>query len=187
MNHLVRQLLTLNHLEEGSDKVVMERFDMVPLIRNKIQSVSLLAQQKQAKITYYGPDELIVWGDEFKVEEVLTNYLSNAVNHVEGACRIEVHAQETEAKVRISVHNTGQPIPEKDIDRIWGKFYKVDKARTREYGGSGIGLSIVKAIMESFHQNYGVKNCDDGVEFWFELENGKSIPKDAQVKGSIHE
>ena len=53
---------------------------------------------------------------------------------------------------------------------MWDKFYKVDKAHTREYGGNGIGLSIVKAIMESFHQKYGVKNFENGVEFWFELD-----------------
>ena len=59
---------------------------------------------------------------------------------------------------------------EDDIDKIWIKFYKVDKARTREYGGSGVGLSIVKAIMESMHQEYGVENYANGVLFWFELE-----------------
>ena len=73
-------------------------------------------------------------------------------------------------KVRVSVFNTGNPIPEEDVDNIWIKFYKVDKARTREYGGSGIGLSIVRAIMDSFHQKCGVINHEDGVEFWFELE-----------------
>jgi two-component system sensor histidine kinase VanS len=72
--------------------------------------------------------------------------------------------------VRIHVFNTGKHIPENDIDKIWDKFYKVDKARTREYGGSGIGLSIVKAIMELHHRGYGVINHKDGVEFWFELE-----------------
>ena len=61
-------------------------------------------------------------------------------------------------------------IPEEELDKIWDKFYKVDKARTREYGGSGVGLSIVKAIMESMNQKYGVINYDNGVEFWFELE-----------------
>ena len=66
--------------------------------------------------------------------------------------------------------NTGLPIPKEDIGRIWEKFYKVDKARTREYGGNGIGLSIVKAIMEAFHKGYGVQNYDNGVEFWFELD-----------------
>ena len=72
--------------------------------------------------------------------------------------------------MRTSVFNTGDPIPEEDIDKIWIKFYKVDKARTREYGGSGIGLSIVKAIMESMHQQCGVRNYENGVEFWFDLE-----------------
>ena len=65
--------------------------------------------------------------------------------------------------------NTGKQIPEEDMERIWDKFYKVDKAHTREYGGSGIGLSIVKAIMESINGAYGVKNYSNGVEFWIEL------------------
>ncbi len=77
---------------------------------------------------------------------------------------------ETDGEVaRITVFNTGTPIPEEDIDHIWEKFYKVDKAHTREYGGNGIGLSIVKAVMESLHQKYGVENYDNGVAFWFEL------------------
>ena len=71
--------------------------------------------------------------------------------------------------------NTGQPIPESSIEHIWEKFYKVDKARTREYGGSGVGLSIVKAIMESIHQAYGVDNYTNGVAFWFELELQEKI------------
>ena len=61
-------------------------------------------------------------------------------------------------------------MPVEELDKIWIKFYKVDKARTREYGGSGIGLSIVKAIMESMNQQCGVKNYDYGVEFWFTLD-----------------
>ena len=77
--------------------------------------------------------------------------------------------------MRVSVFNTGMNIPEEDIDRIWEKFYKVDKARTRAYGGSGVGLSIVKAIMDSFNQNCGVINYSDGVEFWFELDAKESV------------
>ena len=70
------------------------------------------------------------------------------------------------------VFNTGQHIPEEDIGNLWTKFYKVDKARTREYGGSGIGLSIVKAIMDSHNKDCGVVNVDGGVEFWFTLDSG---------------
>ena len=72
--------------------------------------------------------------------------------------------------VRVSVFNTGDPIPDEAIEHIWEKFYKVDPARTREYGGSGIGLSVVKAVMDSFGQKCGVINYENGVEFWFELE-----------------
>ena len=83
---------------------------------------------------------------------------------------VSICVRECENKVRVSVFNTGKPIPEEDIERIWDKFYKVDKARTREYGGNGIGLSIVKAIMNSLNRECGVKNWDNGVEFWFELD-----------------
>ncbi len=171
MNEMVKKLLTLNQLEFGNDQVEMERFDLVQLIQGKLQSIQILAQQKEARISYSGSSSLHVWGDEFKVEEVLTNYLSNALNHVEGERKVEIRTSLQGKKVRTSVFNTGQPIPEEDLDQIWVKFYKVDKARTREYGGSGVGLSIVKAIMNSFHQAYGVENYDNGVEFWFELES----------------
>lgn len=99
----------------------------------------------------------------------MTNYLSNAINHCEGEKRIRIFYTQKENLLRVSVFNTGKPIPEEDIDQIWDKFYKVDKARTREYGGSGIGLSIVKAIMDAHGQQCGVINREDGVEFWMEL------------------
>ena len=107
------------------------------------------------------------------MEEVVTNYVSNALNHVNEGGRIEVRTERQGDKVRTSVFNTGSHIPEDELEKVWIKFYKVDKARTREYGGSGIGLSIVKAIMESMHQQYGVYNSADGVCFWFELDCSK--------------
>ena len=175
MNGMVQKLLTLNQLEFGNDQIVMERVDLAPILHNKIQSISILAQQKEAVITYHGADSVPAWGDEFKIEEVITNYLSNALNHVSGERRIEVTVEEADGRVCVTVFNTGEQIPEADIGQIWDKFYKVDKARTREYGGSGVGLSIVKAIMEALHQEYGVKNCENGVAFWFTLKSG-SMP-----------
>ena len=98
------------------------------------------------------------------------NYFSNAVNHCSGEKRIVVSLEERDSGVRVSVFNTGDRIPEESIPHLWEKFYKVDKARTREYGGSGVGLSIVKAIMESMNKSFGVENRENGVCFWFELE-----------------
>lgn len=170
MNQMVQKLLTLNQLESGNDVVTMERFDIVALIQGYLQSAQLLAQQNgiAVKMAEYAP--IYVWADEFKVEEVVTNYFSNAVNHCSGEKLIDIRLEQREKCVRISVFNTGAPIPEEAIAHLWEKFYKVDKARTREYGGSGVGLSIVKAIMESMNQAYGVENYSNGVCFWFELE-----------------
>lgn len=170
MNQMVKKLLTLNQLEFGNDVVTMERFDMTELIRGVIQSSSILLKQNEISLTFNTDQPMYVWADEFKVEEVMTNYLSNAIHHADFQKHIDIKYTEMEDQVRISVFNTGQPIPQEDIDNIWIKFYKVDKARTREYGGSGIGLSIVKAIMDSFHKQCGVINHSDGVEFWFELD-----------------
>ena len=171
MNKMVKKLLTLNQLEFGNETVEMDRFDITELIQGVMNASSILAAQQEISINFYQDGPAYVWGDEFKVEEVITNYLSNAINHAEGEKRIDIRYIQMEKKVRVSVFNTGKPIPEDDIDKIWIKFYKVDKARTREYGGSGIGLSIVKAIMDSFHQQCGVINHEDGVEFWMELES----------------
>lgn len=169
MNRMVKKLLTLNQLEYGNDQVIMERFDMTELIRGVANSTRILMEQKGIRLELENSEEAWVWGDEFKVEEVITNYMSNAINHADGEKLIRVFYTRSEDKLRVSVFNTGQPIPKEDIEKIWVKFYKVDKARTREYGGSGIGLSIVKAIMDSFHQRCGVINHEDGVEFWMEL------------------
>lgn len=169
MNRMVKKLLTLNQLEFGNDQVIMERFDMTELIRGVANSTRILMEQKGIRLELENSEEAWVWGDEFKVEEVITNYMSNAINHADGEKLIRVFYTRSEDKLRVSVFNTGQAIPEEDIEKIWVKFYKVDKARTREYGGSGIGLSIVKAIMDSFHQRCGVINHEDGVEFWMEL------------------
>lgn len=98
------------------------------------------------------------------------NYFTNAINYAQKDKIIDVRIVKEENSVRVSVFNTGEPIPQESVEHLWEKFYKVDKARTRAYGGSGIGLSIVKAIMESMNQEYGVVNYDNGVEFWFRLD-----------------
>ena len=170
MNHIVKKLLTLNQLEFGNNTVTMERFDITALIRNYLQSAAILCRQKEINLQMENYPPIHVWADEFMVEEVFNNYFSNALNHVAESKVIDVKLTLKEDSVRISVFNTGVPIPEESLPHIWEKFYKVDKARTREYGGSGVGLSIVKAMMESMNQKYGVLNYDNGVEFWFELE-----------------
>ena len=177
MNKMVKKLLSLNQLEVGTAQPEIERFDIIPLVRSVLGSTEILFQQKQATLELHAEESEYVWADEYMMEEVFTNFISNALNHVNGRMLIEVCLKRVGDKVRLSVFNSGDAIPEEALSQVWVKFYKVDKARTREYGGSGIGLSIVKAIMELHRQNYGVLNRDDGVEFWIELDGGENLEK----------
>ena len=170
MNQMVKNLLALNQLEFGDEEIEFERFDLTAVVRGVLQSMEILAQQDDIRVIFRQQEPVYVWADEFKVEQVIRNYVSNAFHHAGLEKVIEVKIKIQDETARITVFNTGTPIPEEDLAHIWDKFYKVDKAHTREYGGNGIGLSIVKAIMESFHQKYGVNNYDNGVEFWFELD-----------------
>ncbi|RHG61266.1 sensor histidine kinase [Coprococcus comes] len=170
MNRMVKNLLALNQLEFGEDDVQFERFDITSLISGVLQSLDILIEQKEAQVIFRHKNPVYVWADEFKVEQVVRNYVNNALNHVDGEKVIEIKITQENDMAKITVFNTGTPIPEEDLPHIWEKFYKVDKARTREYGGNGIGLSIVKAIMDSFGKGYGAINHTNGVEFWFELD-----------------
>lgn len=172
MNNMVKRLLTLNQIEFGEDELVMERFDINELVKSVAAANELRASQKELTIqTFMSEEPLYVWADEYKVEEVITNYISNAINHCCNENIIKVNVEQIDKdNVRVTVYNSGKNIPEEDIEHIWEKFYKVDKARTREYGGNGIGLSIVKAIVESMGKQCGVRNVSDGVEFWFDLD-----------------
>ncbi len=171
MNTMVKKLLTLNQLEYGTTQMEFARFDLTAVIRAVLSSYEILTIQKDVTVRFTETEPVYVWADEYMVEEVLTNYVSNAFHHAEGAKIIEVQMIPRGTRIRVAVFNTGAQIPEEELSDIWIKFYKVDKARTREYGGSGIGLSVVKAIMEAHNQSYGVKNHTSGVEFWFELDH----------------
>ncbi|MCP1110692.1 two-component system sensor histidine kinase VanS [Lachnospiraceae bacterium PF1-21] len=170
MNEMVRNLLKLNELELGGDDVVFTRFNLTELVREVVNSMEIMIRQKEAVLCFKTEEDIYAWADPYKIEQVVRNYLSNALQHLDGDKVIEVKINQHEDKLRVSVFNTGSPISEEDINHIWDMFYKADKARTRAYGGNGIGLSIVKAIMDSLHQEFGVTNYDNGVEFWFELD-----------------
>lgn len=170
MGRLVSNLLELNHIEFGNDPARMKRFDVVSLISGIIAGSEILARKYGVSIAFDPKAPVYVWSDEAKTETVFDNYLTNAIHYAGGEKKIEISISNEGENVRIQVYNTGDMIPEEDKDRIWEKFYKVDKARTREVGGSGVGLSIVKAVMETLNKPCGVINYDDGVGFWFELE-----------------
>lgn len=171
MNKMVKKLLTLNQIEFGNQHINIERFDIISVINGILRSTKLLIESKDITVEFDNKNPIYVWADEFQIEEVITNYISNAINHCAGDKIIRITVKDENGNVRVTVFNTGKNIPESELDNIWIKFYKVDKARTREYGGNGIGLSIVKATMDSLNKECGVNNVADGVEFWFDLDS----------------
>ena len=173
MNKMVKQLLTLSSLESGNSILHKENFNMTSLTEGVLSSISILIGEKNVKVDFDNSRDVFLYADEFKIEEVVTNYISNAIHHVNDNGTIKIDVSEDESNVYFSVYNTGNQIPEKDLANVWEKFFKVDKAHSRSYGGSGIGLSIVKAIVEAHGGVVKVVNKSDGVEFGFKIPRMK--------------
>ena len=173
MNHMVHQMLDLNQLEFGQKNVEMDHFDLVPIIDGLLRNSQILIDQNGIAVEFNIKGPVNVWADEFFTEQAINNYLTNAIHYAMYDKKIIIYITGAENNgVRVNVFNTGDHIPDESIPHLWEKFYKVDKARTREYGGSGIGLSFVKAVMDSFHRKCGVENVPGGVNFWLELDKG---------------
>lgn len=177
MDTLVKQLLELMKLEYGKREFNNENFDIVELINEVIRKCKVMIEEKNIDIVFPSESPVMVNADDFYIEQVVTNYFTNAIKHtieVNKEKKIEIRIEEKEDKIRISVFNTGNNIPEEHINKIWGRFYKEDTSRNRTDGGTGIGLALVKAIMNNYKNDYGVINKENGVEFYFDLDKEKS-------------
>ena len=130
-------------------------------------------KRKKINVIFNKSGEVKVYADDFYIEQVVSNYFTNAIKHakeVDGKKEIRITLEKKEKLAIVTVFNTGEQIAEENMTRIWNRFYKIDTSRNREDGGTGIGLSFVKAIMHNYGKNYGVRNVENGVEFYFELE-----------------
>ena len=168
MDKLVKELLELMKLEYGKREFNNTEFNILELEKEVIRKSQMMIDEKNIEIKLETPDEINVIADDFYIEQVITNYFTNAIKHVEERngkkiIKIENDVDIEKNKVRIKVYNTGEHIPEEHLNRIWNRFYKVDASRSRKDGGTGIGLAFVKAIMSNYGNSYGVINKDDGV------------------------
>lgn len=175
MDRLVKQLLELMKLEYGKRDFNNESFDIVALINEVIKKCNVMVVENNIKVYFDCKNVIMAYADIFYVEQILMNYITNAIRYskeVNGERKIEINIYlDTEKnKIRVSIFNSGDNIEEKELQRIWGRFYKVDSSRNREKGGTGIGLAFVKAIMNNYQNEYGAVNKENGVEFFFELD-----------------
>ena len=175
MDKLVKRLLELMKLEYEDIEFNDKNFDVAELIHEVIRISKVKLEEQNIEVIFDEKDPIYVFADDFYIEQVITNYFTNAIKNIKeinGKKQIKVTTQKSDeqGKIRISVFNTGDHISEENKERIWNRFYKVDSARSREKGGTGIGLSLVKAIMVKYNNSYGIENVEDGVEFYFELK-----------------
>lgn len=170
MNKLVRDLLDLSQIESGYFPLEKRNINFRSYLDELVVKYEPLFKGKGILPQLVSPDSITVNADPVRCEQVLINYLNNAINYCDERKLIMIKASTRDDKVRVSVFNSGPPIPEEALDKVFTSFYKVDRARTRSYGGTGIGLSVVKAIQELDGNRFGVQNLADGVEFWFELD-----------------
>lgn len=152
MTNIVQDLLTLSRLDAGNAEMVLSRFSFNEAIASVIRSSALNAKQRQHTLTYEGAGELpLIVGDRNRLEQVMMNIVGNAIKYTpDGGC-IRVTAGALPDTVWMEVSDNGIGIPEKDRERIFERFYRVDKARSRESGGTGLGLSIAREIVQRHH------------------------------------
>ncbi|SHK41363.1 sensor histidine kinase [Tepidibacter formicigenes] len=170
MDKLVRDLLNLSQIESGYFQLERTDFDISSVINQVISKYKNILEEKGIDLRFRSKENIVVNGDIIRIEQILVNFINNAINHVDNKKIIGISIESEEQKVRVYVFNSGKHIPEESLDKIWTSFYKVDKARTRDYGGSGLGLSIVRGIQELHNNDFGVDNVDGGVRFWFEMD-----------------
>jgi len=149
MTRLVKDLLVLSSLEQ-SDQLNKSEFNMLTLVSDVVDTMSLVAKEQGHRLILRTSGDLgSFYGDRDKIEQLLYNIISNSIKYTPNGGKIEVVATALLGSVSISVQDTGIGIPEKDLGRLFERFYRVDKARSREKGGTGLGLAISKGIVDA--------------------------------------
>ena len=177
MDTMVKQLLELMKLEYQERKMEDSEFDLRELINEELKRESKILKENNITVEFDDTEKINVYASQQYIEQVVNNYLTNAIKHCEeraGEKKITIRTEKvSEQKLRLFIYNTGEKIAEEDLPKIWGRFYKADTSRNREKGGTGIGLAIVRAIMNNYHNDYGVKNYENGVEFYCDINTKK--------------
>ena len=172
LKELVDDLISISKFETGV-KMSMRYFPISKAIEETVSELSDLAQSKDVGLTFSNghSEEITVFGDEQRLKQVLVNLVDNAIKYTPKSGMIDVKLDIREKDVSVIVQDNGIGIPKKDLPRIFERFYRVDKARSRDIGGSGLGLSIVKHILEAHSSQIRVDSeVDKGTKFEFVLK-----------------
>jgi signal transduction histidine kinase len=174
LNGLVLETIELSKLETGSYKLNLSQFDIKPFIENIFDKFENDLRYKNMSADVYLQDIKVI-ADQSKIEQVIKNLVSNGIRYSSEGESIEVRTKIKEKSLYVGIRNYGAHIEEHEIEQIWNSFYRVEKSRNKEHGGSGLGLTIVKNILDIHKSDYGVRNLENSVEFYFSLEIVENI------------
>ena len=169
LNILVEDILTLSKIQANKDTLNKEDFDLVLLINNIIKRYSIYKETEGYNFELNMPSEVIINADKKKIEQVIYNLINNAINYTGDDNKVIINVIAGK-KIRVEIKDTGKGIKEEDLPHIWEKYYHSKKKHKRNVIGTGIGLSIVKTILESHKFKYGViSEVGNGTTFYFEI------------------
>lgn len=171
LSNLLNDLIDISMIESGEMRMSYRYFDINIFIQSIVNEFVPMAGEKNIKLIFNPAKEgLQVFGDKDKIRQVFVNLLQNAIKYTDEGS-IEILLDEEKKLVKISVKDTGIGIPEEDLNRIFERFYRVDKARSRAVGGTGLGLAIVKHIIEAHNSKIIVQSKQgEGSTFSFKLK-----------------
>lgn len=168
---LVNDILTLSKMQSDIDKLNYSKFDLTKLIQDIIKRYSVLKETENYHFIYNNNKKLMVEADQKKIEQVIYNLINNAINYTGSDNKIIIKTIDKEETIRVEITDTGKGIDEKDIPYIWNKYYKNEKEHKRSLVGTGLGLNIVKSILELHEYEYGVNSeKNKGTTFYFEIK-----------------
>lgn len=171
LTNLVNDMLDLGKLQAGVQELHITTFNITEEIRNIIQRYDKLLSVKEYDFIFKYTDDVMVQGDVIKIHQVMYNLINNAINYCGEDHQVMIHQDITQDSVYFSVCDHGSGISQDQLPYIWERYYKIDKTHTRTKVGSGLGLSIVKVILELHKVKYGViSKLDEGTTFWFQLD-----------------
>ncbi|MEM6829260.1 MAG: ATP-binding protein [Bacteroidota bacterium] len=177
---LVQDILTISQIESGDIKMHFENFDMAALCIEVLDQLEVKAEKKGIALSLpkIVSDPIIVRGDYRRIYQVVMNLVSNAIKYTKKGGQANISFKEVNEKIQITVEDSGRGIPQKDLNRIFERFYRVEKSRSREKGGTGLGLSIVKHILERHNSEIYVESkLKVGSKFYFHLEKAEYIER----------
>ncbi|PEO30291.1 sensor histidine kinase [Bacillus toyonensis] len=168
MDTLILDMLELAKFESGTYKMKMDSFYIDTVIEDICEHLSVEIEKKELRVhKNIGPFEVVA--NQGRIEQVIVNFITNAIRYTPNKEDIIISTIDEKNRIKVCIENKGTHIEEEQLDKIWDRFYRVDAARHRSQGGTGLGLAISKNILELHDAEYGVKNTEDGVLFYFYL------------------